>query len=338
MLGFRQVSTIVLLWLIFSAQAYAYQYAGYAPYGYAQPVRAYAPYARPVNAPPYPAAWPYPRDYRYPPQPASMYRYSHPAEQPVSSTKAPGALTAPHADNQPSSVNAVTMMKQPSKPESISTHVDTSAAAKKQAFIQELLPQIEKENERLLKLRLQVVELFQQLQNDESGSARQLQTLAKQYRVKGDVLSSASARDQLLSKVDVIPSSLALAQAASESAWGQSRFATEANNLFGIWTYDESKGLKPKDREQGKTHLVRVFDDIGDSVRYYMHTLNSHPAYDELRAIRRQSRESGQEISGHELAAGLEKYSAKGQAYIDLIRSLIRQNKWARLDTGDQPA
>ena len=81
-----------------------------------------------------------------------------------------------------------------------------------------------------------------------------------------------------------------------------------------------------------------MFDDIGASVRYYMHTLNSHPAYDQLRSIRQQLRQSGQAISGHELAAGLEKYSAKGQAYIDLIRSLIRQNKWARLDTGDQPA
>jgi Bax protein len=267
-----------------------------------------------------------------------MYRYSHPAEQPVSRSAAAGTLTAPQADNQPSSVKAITMVKQPRKPESNTTRVDTSAAEKKQAFIQELLPHIEKENERLLKLRLQVVEMFRQLENDESGPAGQLQRLAKQYRVKGDVLSSASARDDLLSKVDIIPSSLALAQAASESAWGQSRFATEANNLFGIWTYDESKGLKPRNREQGKTHLVRVFDDIGDSVRYYMHTLNSHPAYDELRIIRQQLRQSGQEISGHELAAGLERYSAKGQAYIDLIRSLIRQNEWARLDTGDQPA
>ena len=71
---------------------------------------------------------------------------------------------------------------------------------------------------------------------------------------------------------------------------------------------------------------------MGDSVRYYMYTLNSHPAYGELRDIRQQLRDSGQTIDGHKLAAGLEKYSAKGQVYIDLIRSLIRQNDWAQLD------
>ena len=329
MLGIRQLSTIAWLWFILSAQAHAYQYAGYAPYGYVQPVRSYTPYTRPGYALAYPPAHPYPRDYRYLQQPASVNRYARPAEQPVSRSAALEKPIAPES---------VTMAKQSSKAESDSIEVEASPASDKQAFIQALLPHIEKENERLLKLRSQVIELIIQLETDESGSAGQLQRLARQYRVKGDVISSASVREELLSKVDIIPSSLALAQAASESAWGRSRFATEANNLFGIWTYDESKGLKPKNREQGKTHLVRVFDDIGASVRYYMHTLNSHPAYDQLRSIRQQLRQSGQAISGHELAAGLEKYSAKGQAYIDLIRSLIRQNKWARLDTGDQPA
>ena len=333
MLGIRQLSTIALLWFILSAQVHAYQYAGYAPYGYVQPARAYAPYSRPGYAPAYPPAYAYPRDYpqdyRYPQQPASGYRYSHPAEQPASRSAAPQKSTVP---------KTASLVKQPGKAESDSIDVDASPASNKQAFIQALLPHIEKENKRLLKLRSQVIALFQKLENDEPGSAQQLQRLAKQYRVKGDVLGNASAREELLGKVDIIPSSLALAQAASESAWGQSRFATEANNLFGIWTYDESKGIKPKNREQGKKHLVRVFDDIGGSVRYYMHTLNSHPAYDQLRSIRQQLRESGQDISGHELAAGLEKYSSKGQAYIDLIRSLIRQNKWARLDADDQPA
>ena len=132
--------------------------------------------------------------------------------------------------------------------------------------------------------------------------------------------------------------SLVLVQVVNESVWGWSRFAQEVNNLFGIWTYDEDKGIKPLNREEGKTHLVRIFDDYGESVSYYMHTLNSHPAYRELREIRQQLRTSGQEIDGHKLAAGLEKYSARGQVYIELIRSLIRQNRWAQLDTANQSA
>ena len=143
--------------------------------------------------------------------------------------------------------------------------------------------------------------------------------------MKPDPLTSKAARDELLGKIDIIPSSLALAQAANESAWGQSRFAQEANNLFGIWTYDKDKGLVPRNREQGKKHLVRIFDDVGESVRYYMHTLNSHPAYAGLREIREDLRASGLAIDGHKLAVGLEKYTAKGQQYIDLIQGLIRQ-------------
>lgn len=78
---------------------------------------------------------------------------------------------------------------------------------------------------------------------------------------------------------------------------------------------------------------MRIFDNYGESVNYYMYNLNSHPAYEELRDIRRQLRASGIAIDGHKLAAGLEKYSAKGQAYINLIRSLITQNEWAQLYT-----
>ncbi|MEN8107362.1 MAG: glucosaminidase domain-containing protein [Pseudomonadota bacterium] len=211
----------------------------------------------------------------------------------------------------------------------------------KQAFIASLLPTIERENRRLLVLRKTVGPLLDKL--DAGGSLgqqeqQQIKELAQRYRVKQDPLTIAAARSELLCKIDIIPSSLALAQAANESGWGQSRFAQEANNLFGIWTYDKDKGLKPKNREQGKQHLVRIFDDVSESVRYYMHTLNSHPAYAGLREIREELRTAGQTIDGQKLAAGLERYSAKGQQYIDLIRSLIRQNKWAGLDMHNQSA
>ena len=338
MFALRHISVIVLLWLVASNQAFAYQYAGYAPYGYVQPPRAYNPYAPHARPAPYPPAYQYPASYRYPQQHRPVFRSPRPEKEhvtrPSTSTGSPAAETR----TQTASVKSSAVARQPGKYESSTNNGNITAATNKKDFIEALLPHIEKENQRLLSLRYQVADLFEQVDNDENGASRQLQRLAKQYRVKGNVLTSTSAREELLSKIDIIPSSLALAQAASESAWGKSRFATEANNLFGIWTYDEAKGIKPKHREQGKKHLVRIFDDIGESVRYYMHTLNSHPAYAELRAIRLELRESGREISGLELAAGLEKYSAKGQEYIDLIRNLIRQNRWAQLDTGNRPA
>jgi Bax protein len=210
---------------------------------------------------------------------------------------------------------------------------------RKQAFINELLPYIEQENRRLRVMRNNVEQIFARLDARvalDKYETQQISRLADKYRLNGDPLQDKNARTELLRKIDIIPASMALAQAANESAWGESRFAREANNLFGIWTYDEEKGLKPLDREEGKTHLVRIFDDFGESVSYYMHTLNSHPAYAELRDIRQQLRERNQVIDGHKLAAGLEQYSARGQQYIDLIQSLIRQNEWAQLDSGNQ--
>jgi Bax protein len=197
------------------------------------------------------------------------------------------------------------------------------------------LPFIDKENTRLQQLRRKVENIIQQLDanillSDESKNW--LRKLAKKYRVKGNPLTKPQAREDLLKKVDIIPASLTLAQAANESAWGKSRFATEANNLFGIWTYDKSKGLKPKNRDSEKKHLVRIFDHYGESVSYYMHTLNSHPAYTKLRDIRQQQRKNLLSLDGFELAVGLEKYSAKGELYIKLIRDLIRQNQWVQLD------
>jgi Bax protein len=247
----------------------------------------------------------------------------------------------------PAPVTAVPDLNKPPKADAeVSKHIklpadqkSASTTGNKLAFISTLLPHIEKENQRLLALRKDVESLLDELDaGNPLGRKEQqlLAELAKHYRVKQDLLTSEVARAELLRKIDIIPSSLSLAQAANESAWGQSRFAQEANNLFGIWTYDKEKGLVPRKREQGKKHLVRIFDDVGESVRYYMHTLNSHPAYARLREIRMDLRVSGKTIDGHKLATGLEKYSAKGQQYIDIIQSLIRQNKWALLDTNNQ--
>jgi Bax protein len=213
--------------------------------------------------------------------------------------------------------------------------IDNTVSDHKLEFIENLLPVIQKQNTEILKRRNWLFAVFTDIENgltlsDEDQAL--LKRLQKSYRVSESPLSSEQGRKEMIDKIDIIPASLTLAQAANESAWGRSRFAREANNLFGIWTYDESKGLVPKKREQGKKHFVRKFDSIDESVAYYMQMLNSHPAYAEMRKIRAELRASQQPVRGHALAAGLEKYSAKGDKYIVLIRQLITQNDWHNFD------
>ena len=308
----RPLPLFVMFMTLFSAQAMAYRYGYYAPYP------AYA-----LHAPHgyYTAAVPVPYGY-------AAYRRAAPS--PTAQSEASVQPEGETAAVQSSATGAE--IADPGVP------LASGPSTKKQAFVTSLLPYIDDENRRLLALRMRVERLLSRL---EAGAAlslteqQELARLAKRYRVAGDPLEQAAARAELLRRVDIIPASLALAQAVNESAWGESRFAREANNLFGIWTYDEARGLKPLRREQGKNHLVRIFDDVGESVRYYMHNLNSHPAYAQLRALRHQLREADRDIDGHRLAAGLEKYSARGHVYIGLIRDLIEQNEWARLDAGN---
>ena len=317
----RSLTAFILVALVFSGHAHSNQFG---PYGYG------FYYAGPHTTPVYPAHQPY--------RPAAMrapyyihqvnyqgYAYGvSPQRAPLPVTTVPVLKKRLQADAEVSKPISQPAAQKPA-----------STTGNKLVFISTLLPHIEKENRRLLALRKDVGSLLDELDAGNSLGKQEQQRvteLAKRYRVRLDPLTSEAARKELLRKIDIIPSSLALAQAANESAWGQSRFAQEANNLFGIWTYDKDKGLVPRNREQGKKHLVRIFDDVGESVRYYMHTLNSHPAYAGLREIREDLRASGHVIDGHKLAVGLEKYSGKGQQYIDIIKSLIRQNKWAQLD------
>jgi len=325
MVKFRSYLVFFMPMAVFSSHAMGYQYGYYAPNPYNAPQGYYNPYP--------PAPYPYYPAYRYPEQ-AAYKKVSMPAQVSLAST-----AMKKRKEQIDKDLSAAVAME----PEVFDTAIKsaTESSDKKQAFIASLLPHIKRENKRLTRLKNKIASIFDKLDRNmtlDSSERQQIAKLRMKYRVKGDLLKDTSSRDELLRKIDIIPLSLALAQAANESAWGQSRFAREANNLFGIWTYDEDKGLKPLKREEGKTHLVRIFDDIGESVRYYMNTLNSHPAYVEMRKIRQRLRVSGEGIDGHELAAGLEKYSARGEEYIDLIQSMIRQNEWARLDSKDPQA
>ena len=137
--------------------------------------------------------------------------------------------------------------------------------------------------------------------------------------------------DTLVARVDVIPPSLVLAQAALESGWGTSRFAHEGNAVFGQRSWDEDDGIVPEARRSDETHVVKSFDGLKDSVLAYLVNLNRHGAYRHLRQIRTALHSENLPLDGWTLAAGLDDY-AEEPDYIELVRSVIRFNKLTDFD------
>nr|MBF0222530.1 glucosaminidase domain-containing protein [Desulfobulbaceae bacterium] len=138
-----------------------------------------------------------------------------------------------------------------------------------------------------------------------------VEALTRKYRTENAA--------ELLSRVDVLPLSLIIAQGAIESSWGGSRFAYQANNLFGMWTWGK-KGLVPLRRDPGKTHRIALYDSIIDSVRAYVLTINRVSAYDDLRQIRQQTRDS------FSLSKGLLNYSERKELYVEDVKRVIETN------------
>ena len=136
--------------------------------------------------------------------------------------------------------------------------------------------------------------------------------------------------DTMLSRVNVLPQALVLTQAANESAWGTSRFATQANNYFGQWCYQQGCGLVPLQRNEGASHEVAKFDSVQESIHRYFMNVNRNAAYKELRTIRTALSNNDKDLlnaeSANELAQGLLAYSERGQDYVNDIQSMIRHN------------
>ncbi|SCY84806.1 glucosaminidase domain-containing protein [Desulfoluna spongiiphila] len=198
-------------------------------------------------------------------------------------------------------------------------------AEKKEAFFSFMRPIVEAENNAILALRHRLIELHE-AEDFGADEHAWISDLATTYKLSPFSPVATEDRESLLARVDMIPLSLALAQAANESAWGTSRFAREGNNLFGQWVFGEGKGMVPKNRTEGASHKVACFDSVADSVRGYLHNLNTLWAYEPLRDIRREQRSRGEEPDGESLAAGLVRYSSRGDAYIREIQQLIRMN------------
>ncbi|MCS6129582.1 glucosaminidase [Shewanella baltica] len=156
--------------------------------------------------------------------------------------------------------------------------------------------------------------------------------------VKYKVLSSTdkplleAQRQMLLKRVDILPPSLVLAQAAKESGWGTSRFSNEGNALFGQWDFN-GDGMEPKQKRQGLGNYgLARFDTPLASVEGYLLNLNTHNAYQKMRVLRVQSRQDNQAVTGSELAGTLDRYSERGHAYVEAIRQMIRTNKLYLVD------
>jgi Bax protein len=201
---------------------------------------------------------------------------------------------------------------------------------RKATFVRMMLPLVLKVNEEIRADRERIQGLV--LQRDagidfDAEQTRWLHAIAARYRV-----GSADLR-VLLRRVDEIPASLVIAQAIEESGWGTSRFAQEANSLFGQYTWsDEAPGIVPVERPEGKRYRIRAFETLIDAIRSYMHNLNSHRAYLEFRELRSALRRQGKLLSGIVLAGALTRYSERGEDYVTTIRNLMISERLSPFD------
>jgi len=198
-------------------------------------------------------------------------------------------------------------------------------ADRKKVFIQIVLPLILSENEQILLERKKI--LFLSKSRKISKFEQQwLEKRFKYYKVqKGNF-------DLLLERADIIPTSLAIAQAAYESGWGTSRFAIEGNSLFGQRTWAENAGLIPMDRDNDKSFKVTKFDIIRASVKAYKKNLNTHKSYEELRKERNRMRKNNETISGLKLSKFLHNYSEIKDKYVFYLEKIIEQNSLTDFD------
>jgi len=189
---------------------------------------------------------------------------------------------------------------------------------KKKRFFDFMRPIVNHENAKILELRKELIAAKKQNNNKALVAAT-----AKDYSVKWD----EENWDKLLERVDAVALELALAQSANESAWGQSRFATQGNNFFGQWCYKKGCGIVPSRRNPGTTHEVASFKSVNDSVRSYLKNINTGRVYAPLRDSRKKDRVAGKPANAKNQAGGLIKYSERREEYVKEVRSMIRVNK-----------
>ncbi len=206
----------------------------------------------------------------------------------------------------------------------------TDVKEKKKAFFDFLRPMVQEENRRIKAERAKIKSLFADYNQNKvisESDSEWLLAIAEDLRMKDFDITDIEQRNTLLRRKDIVPASLFLAQAANESSWGTSRFAREANNLFGQWCFTPGCGVVPAQRAEGEKHEVQSFETVNDAVNSYVRNLNGHNAYKDLREIRMEIRTEGDVPDGQSLAEGLLNYSDRREEYVKEIQSMIRVNK-----------
>ncbi len=205
----------------------------------------------------------------------------------------------------------------------------------KREFVKTVLPIIINENQNIKLTREFLLNLknklntFKTLNNNE---VNKLNNIAKKYNIKFSNKHKLDLIDETLSNVDIIPNSIALAQAAIESGWGKSRFAKEFNALFGEYTYDQNKGVVPLKRDDGDTHLIKSFSSYDNSVSSYFKNINSHDAYKDFREVRKVMRLKNNFTNVEILISKLISY-AEDNNYINNLNLVIEKNNFKKFDT-----
>jgi len=197
----------------------------------------------------------------------------------------------------------------------------------RQAFIQSMLSDAQRSNRIIKTERARINSLYHEYIYRKTLSRYNiiwLRKLSDYYGIKNFNLANQSVWRKLLRRVDIIPPSLIIAQAAYESDWGRSRFAREGHNYFGQRCTGSGCGMIPKGRAKNAIYKVRKFPDVISSVRSYIHNLNTNSAYEKLRKIREQQREKHRQVQGAILAQGLLRYSEQREYYILAIRKIIK--------------
>ena len=207
-------------------------------------------------------------------------------------------------------------------PKDLKTLGDTKM--KRELFIKIVLPLILDENQKIMDDRKKLFKILAKNFNT-VGEKVWLKRRFREYKIEDQDLSKLKIR------MDIIPVSIALAQAANESGWGTSRFALEGNALFGQWTWSK-KGISPANKDPNKTHKILQFQILKASVRAYKNNLNTHRAYKEFREVRAQLRQDDKQIVGLDLTKYLKNYAAIGEKYVSILENIIERNSLTDFD------
>ena len=195
---------------------------------------------------------------------------------------------------------------------------------RKDLFIQIILPLVIKENNNIKLDRNKLFSILNKSKNTISEK-KWLKSKFKQYGVINKDLSTLKIR------MDQIPVSMVIAQAAKETGWGTSRFAQQGNALFGQWTWS-GEGIKPAGADNDSTHKVMKFKVLQASVKAYQRNLNTHSTYKNFRSTRAELRGEGKKLDSIILSEHLDKYAETGKEYVKILQQIIRQNNLEDFD------